>query len=690
MSSTNITSIEPQHQHQHQQHEHEHEHQRKKIKRERDDPGASCLTTTAPKKHAPQIIQAVAAESTVVAPPQSTQGAVSSKNKAIATRRTTTTSPEQLLMSQNQSPTQPPIALAGGASQDIKQEPQQPQQAQAPPAQAASAPQAPQSAAQAAQQSTPTQPHGSPYQQSAPGAQSSQQPSAGQTPQQQSQPSPSVAQPQYLPSLMGQPRQQPQQQQQQQQQQRGHIKTGSGSMGTMDDLQSMYSNRQSFGGGYGYDPTMGATTTMQPRGSQSQQTMPYFYSHNPYQQQYSTEDQTGATAGYYDQPPQGASGGAGAGGTAQGSGAANGSNAEWMQDASSNGNNPATAAAVAAATGMYPPHSSASLPYPYAGTMAQQDHMAQQMRTASGAGTAGGGAMGYIPATQPGMMRYDIANNPIPQLVRTTALSQAASSLGSNAVGMHPQHHGEALTPQFRASLELVTGQLESMVQHWTPEEWHAKRRLVQFTRAQRGAVISAEFFPLQASKYTANTPCISCIYWEERQDWYVTSVDCIYLLEQLVNAKFTVEEKNRIRRNLEGYHPLTVSKGKAESGNFFRLIMSFSAPKPRNIEKDVKVFPWKILSQALKKIISKYSADYGHAATAAAQVGAIPPPGTHYMNPRQQGMAPLPPQGGMGMPPPQQQQQPQQHQQAPPGASPSLTGHQMSPSASAYGYRPM
>jgi hypothetical protein len=77
--------------------------------------------------------------------------------------------------------------------------------------------------------------------------------------------------------------------------------------------------------------------------------------------------------------------------------------------------------------------------------------------------------------------------------------------------------------------------------------------------------------------------------------------------LEQLVNVRFTVEEKNRIRRNLEGFRPLTVSKAKADSEDFFKIIMGFPNPKPRNIEKDVKVFPWKILSHALKKIISKY-----------------------------------------------------------------------------------
>jgi hypothetical protein len=36
---------------------------------------------------------------------------------------------------------------------------------------------------------------------------------------------------------------------------------------------------------------------------------------------------------------------------------------------------------------------------------------------------------------------------------------------------------------------------------------------------------------------------------------------------------------------------------------------MSFPNPKPRNIEKDLKVFPWKALPYALKKIITKYTA---------------------------------------------------------------------------------
>ncbi|OAD07009.1 hypothetical protein MUCCIDRAFT_124537, partial [Mucor lusitanicus CBS 277.49] len=103
----------------------------------------------------------------------------------------------------------------------------------------------------------------------------------------------------------------------------------------------------------------------------------------------------------------------------------------------------------------------------------------------------------------------------------------------------------------------------------------------------------------------------VSCIYWRERNDYYITSVDCIYLLEGLIGVQFTVEEKNRIRRNLEGFRPLTVSKCKPECADFFKLIMSFPHPKPRNIEKDVKVFSWKTLPSALTKIIRKYTPSY-------------------------------------------------------------------------------
>ncbi|KAH6676388.1 hypothetical protein B0J14DRAFT_477280, partial [Halenospora varia] len=196
-----------------------------------------------------------------------------------------------------------------------------------------------------------------------------------------------------------------------------------------------------------------------------------------------------------------------------------------------------------------------------------------------------------------------------PPLIRTSTLPQTPSPASTPHGGHHPGQHfnAYALYPH-KAKLE-IQGDLEAMAQTWSEEEWDAKRRLVHFRRSQSGSTITTTFQPVSVDERPPNSVCISCIYWEEKQECFVTSVDTIYLLEQLVAARFTVEEKNRIRRNLEGFRPLTVSKGKSDSEEFFKVIMAFPTPKPRNIEKDVKVFRWKDLSSALKKIIGKYSA---------------------------------------------------------------------------------
>lgn len=99
----------------------------------------------------------------------------------------------------------------------------------------------------------------------------------------------------------------------------------------------------------------------------------------------------------------------------------------------------------------------------------------------------------------------------------------------------------------------------------------------------------------------------ISCVFWEEKKSCYITSVDIIYLLEALVGIHFTVEEKNRIRRNLEGFRPITIDKSKPDTENFFGQIMNLPNPRPRNIEKNVKVYAWDCLEAALQKIIGKY-----------------------------------------------------------------------------------
>lgn len=192
-----------------------------------------------------------------------------------------------------------------------------------------------------------------------------------------------------------------------------------------------------------------------------------------------------------------------------------------------------------------------------------------------------------------------------PALVRTTSLPQGNPSMGLGAPGVYSPFgsHNKAVLH--------IHGNLDHMAMNWTQEEFENKRRIVVFKKTQAGSRLNATFRAVPVNDRPPNSICISCIWWDERQEAFVTSVDTIHLLEQLVAApnRFTVEEKNRIRRNLEGFKPLTVSKAKSDSEDFFKVIMGFGNPKPRNIEKDVKVFPWKILASALKKIISKYSA---------------------------------------------------------------------------------
>lgn len=200
-----------------------------------------------------------------------------------------------------------------------------------------------------------------------------------------------------------------------------------------------------------------------------------------------------------------------------------------------------------------------------------------------------------------------------PPLVRASTIQaqpgSASSSEGSSSEGSFNPY---ALYPN-RASIK-VCGKLNTMQENWSAEEQTAKRRLVLFRGEQNGSTINTYFRALKPderpSPQATRERRISCIYWDDpitKDHYWVTSVDTIALLETLVGARFTVEEKNRIRRNLETHQPLTISKAKPETENFFKVIMGFPNPKPRNIEKDVKVFPWSALENALKKVISKY-----------------------------------------------------------------------------------
>lgn len=159
-------------------------------------------------------------------------------------------------------------------------------------------------------------------------------------------------------------------------------------------------------------------------------------------------------------------------------------------------------------------------------------------------------------------------------------------------------------------SLKLLIEQdLDTMTQDWTTTENNDERRLVKFHifKVDRGHNL-IRFSSIQKTNYNVQDLIISCIYWKEANLFIVTSVDIILLLENLIQRSFTIEEKNRIRRNLQSLKPYTISKTNKDDQRFFSLIMSMENPRPRNIEKDLKVFKWGDLYAALNKVVSKYS----------------------------------------------------------------------------------
>ncbi|KAI0001296.1 hypothetical protein BJV74DRAFT_882540 [Russula compacta] len=146
-----------------------------------------------------------------------------------------------------------------------------------------------------------------------------------------------------------------------------------------------------------------------------------------------------------------------------------------------------------------------------------------------------------------------------------------------------------------------------------TGEEKRGRRKLVKCIREQYGDTLRLSFRTIRQEDYDKEpqSAVISCIYRTDTEPhpttWF-TSVDMIRLVEYIVQDQFNADEKSRIRRNLESLAPITISKSTKETKAFFEVLMNFSTPMPRVIEKDIKVFKWADLAHGLKKIMEKYS----------------------------------------------------------------------------------
>ena len=159
--------------------------------------------------------------------------------------------------------------------------------------------------------------------------------------------------------------------------------------------------------------------------------------------------------------------------------------------------------------------------------------------------------------------------------------------------------------PKIGQSLQLeFLSDFDALSMDWTKEENLAHRRLVQFWRVPTTSKIKVccDFCVLSKDEcnnqqrqgcFTAPSDngrpgvvVMSCITFG--QNLWVTSVDLIHLLECIMRITLNIEEKNRIRRNLEGFHPITVSKHEEETVDLFYHVMGFKAPVPRSTGKDV------------------------------------------------------------------------------------------------------
>ena len=176
---------------------------------------------------------------------------------------------------------------------------------------------------------------------------------------------------------------------------------------------------------------------------------------------------------------------------------------------------------------------------------------------------------------------------------------QLASTLNSTVATVNSSSSSPSLN---------IDGDLDDMSRGWTQKEKEAKRRVVEFKPEQNGTLISLTFRPVTLEQCDLDRANVSCIFWEDRDKTYVTSIDIIRLLERLRGGECTVDEKGRIRRSLEAYDPLTVAESNPERRSLFELIMDFPPPKPRNIRTAVKVFPWETLPGILQKMAGKLS----------------------------------------------------------------------------------
>jgi hypothetical protein len=230
----------------------------------------------------------------------------------------------------------------------------------------------------------------------------------------------------------------------------------------------------------------------------------------------------------------------------------------------------------------------------------------------------------FAPQSQDLSLQYPFSTTDVSQVAAAAYKQDLASAYRNSPIP------SGALAPRFTTPLShpypVRTGQsklhfLKKLDQWedittWNAQELADNRRIIKFTKYVRRDMIILDSEVIPVSEWKEDMISISCIRWAPSPPNEIqhklagrcvfTSVDIIMLMERLVEYTFLVQEKNRIRRNLEGFKPETVKK-EGNTQRFFNQVMNYNQPKTRNIEKDIKVFAWSDIGRALKKIMAKY-----------------------------------------------------------------------------------
>ncbi|KAA8647186.1 uncharacterized protein ATNIH1004_005876 [Aspergillus tanneri] len=217
------------------------------------------------------------------------------------------------------------------------------------------------------------------------------------------------------------------------------------------------------------------------------------------------------------------------------------------------------------------------------------------------------------PLQRPYSADYNISasTTPVPSVI-PGELPWGSSGASHSPLPITEMYNGDSSNPSSPESstfsLLYINTPIIDMAYNWTREETVQRRRIVHFVRhLPNRQLIDINLSPPSCQRLGADLICISCIYWPGREELFITSSDIIRLFQWLLRTPILQLQRCRIRRNLDRFQPHLISKSDPESFEFARMIRGFRNPRAVAVQKDMKIFPWRILQTAITNILHKH-----------------------------------------------------------------------------------